>query len=245
MNKNFRKTDFVPVLAPAQNAGRKVVIAVDGPAASGKGTLSRKLAERLGYAWLDTGALYRAVGLAVLEMSGDPANAEDAAAAVGIVKRNLTPELLSSRALRTQAVASAASKVGAIPGVRVELLDFQREFALNPPGDVGGAVIDGRDIGSVVCPDADVKIFVTAHVNERARRRFAEVQATGATYEEILEDLVARDERDSQRAVAPMLPASDAYVIDTSTLNAGEVLEEAINLIRARFVEETSGSAAV
>lgn len=241
----FRKTDFITGTTPqATNKGR-IVIAVDGPSASGKGTLAKKLAERLGYAWLDTGALYRAVGLATIESGGDPSNARDALAAAEMVKRNLTPELLASPALRTHDVSDAASKVAAIADVRIELLDFQRNFAANPPGGLGGAVLDGRDIGTVVCPKADIKLFVTASPAERARRRCAELQVAdpSVTYESILADINARDERDSTRKAAPTRPAEDAYIIDTTRLNASATLEEAIAVIRSKFLEETAEKA--
>ena len=250
-NAPFRKTDFIPQ-KPQQNAAtddaqqKKIVIAVDGPAASGKGTLARRLAERLGYAYLDTGALYRAVGLAVLETGGNPANWADVSMAVDIIRRNLTPELLSNPALRSPEVSDAASKVAAIPEVRQALLDYQRAFAANPPGNVGGAVLDGRDIGTVICPTADIKFFVTASVEERARRRFEELKTTspdkGATTNQaqVLADLTRRDARDQTRSIAPTLAAQDAYVLDTTTLNVAETLDEAINVIRARFLSETN-----
>jgi len=239
---NFRKTDFVPHQGAAH---KKVVIAVDGPAASGKGTLAKKLAERLGYAYLDTGALYRAVAMATLEIGGDPAKLQDVEPALEIIKRNLTPELLANPALRTPEVSEGASKVAAIPEVRQALLDYQREFALNPPGFVGGAVLDGRDIGTIVCPDADIKFFVTAAPEERAKRRFEELQATkpGLTYEKVLSDLKARDTRDSTRATAPTAVAEDAYTLDTTRLNPAETLEEAIGVIRASFLAETNDNA--
>jgi len=245
---SFRKTDFIPPQqsAAADTPQKKVVIAVDGPAASGKGTLARRLAERLGYAYLDTGALYRAVGLATLETGGNPAQWSDVSMAVDIIRRNLTPELLSNPALRTPDVSDAASKVAAIPEVRQALLDYQHEFAANPPGNVGGAVLDGRDIGTVICPDADIKFFVTASVEERARRRFEELKTTspdkGATTNmaQVLADLKRRDARDQSRSIAPTLAAADAYVLDTTTLNIPETLDEAINVIRARFLAETN-----
>jgi cytidylate kinase len=232
---HFRKTDFQPqgVSAPAS----RIVIAVDGPSASGKGTLAKKLAERLGCAWLDTGALYRAVGFATLETGGDPSNFRDVAPALDIVKRNLTPELLSNAALRTAEVAEAASRVAALPEVRAALLDFQRDFAANPPEGAGGAVLDGRDIGTVVCPNADIKFFVTASVEERAKRRAAELK--GVSLEAVLADLKSRDARDAERAIAPTRPASDAYVLDTTALSAPEVVEEAVAVIRAKFLERT------
>lgn len=246
MQANFRKTDFIPQPKAAADANKKIVIAVDGPAASGKGTLAKKLATRLGYAYLDTGALYRAVGMATLETGANPESWGEVQTAVQIITRNLTPELLSSPALRTPEVAEAASKVAAIPEVRQALLDYQREFAANPPGNVGGAVLDGRDIGTVICPDADVKFFVTASVEERSRRRFEELKATspdkGAilSQSQVLADLKRRDERDQSRAAAPTKAATDAYVLDTTTLNAQQALDQAINVIRAKFLSETN-----
>lgn len=224
---------------------RKIVIAVDGPAASGKGTLARMMADRLGYAYLDTGALYRAVALATLELGGDPSKFEDVAPALAIIERNLTPELLANPALRSQAVSEASSKVAALPDVRVHLIDYQREFAKNPPGDVGGAILDGRDIGTVICPDADLKFFVTASAEERARRRFEELKigAPGLTLEKVLQDIQQRDQRDSSRKVAPTVAAKDAYILDTTRLNAAKTLEEAIAVIRAKFLSESTGTA--
>ncbi|MBU6474766.1 MAG: (d)CMP kinase [Alphaproteobacteria bacterium] len=218
-----------------------MVVAVDGPAASGKGTLARKIAERLGYAYLDTGALYRAVALAALEMGSDPSRIEDVRPAIDIVLRNLTLELLSSPALRRPEVSEAASKVAALPEVRKELLAFQRAFAENPPGDVGGAVLDGRDIGTVVCPDADVKFFVTAKPEERAQRRFRELQWSHPllTLEGVLADLLRRDQRDSGRDVAPATPADDAYLLDTTKLSPPEVLDTAIHTVRQKLLTVT------
>jgi cytidylate kinase len=214
----------------------RIVIAVDGPAASGKGTLARKLAERLGYAYLDTGALYRAVALAVLELGGDPSDVDDVKPALAIIRRNLTPELLANPELRTAAVSEAASRVAAIPHVRAELLDYQREFAKNPPGSVGGAILDGRDIGTVICPDADIKFFVTAKVEERARRRFKELEKTGISYDQVLSDLKARDQRDAGRSVAPTLAAVDSYTLDTTALDAAAALEEAVAVLKSKLL---------
>lgn len=207
-----------------------MIIAIDGTAASGKGTLARRLAGHLGLPHLDTGALYRACALHLLSEAGDPGDEAAAIAAAGRVR----PEDAENPALRTDAVAQAASKVSALPGVRLALLAFQRDFAAQP----GGAVLDGRDIGTVVCPDADAKIFVTADVAVRAQRRFEELQAAGETviYGAVLEDMKARDARDTQRAVAPLRPAEDALVLDTSHLTPDEVVDRAL-----AFVHERSG----
>lgn len=235
----FKNTYVSPNVVPGTE--RKIVIAIDGPAASGKGTLARKLAERLGYAFLDTGALYRAVALAALELGGDPARIEDVEPALGIIGRNLTMELLASPVLRRPEISEAASKVAALPKVRNELLEFQREFAKNPPGNAGGAVLDGRDIGTVVCPNADIKLFVTATAEERAERRFKELQRRlpQLTFEQVLEDIVARDQRDSSRKIAPTLPADDAFLLDTTKLSPDEVLGKAINVVQEKFLTAT------
>lgn len=244
---NFRKTDFIPKEQPEgkQQSKGKIIIAVDGPAASGKGTLAKRLAERLGYAYLDTGALYRAVALATLETGGDPSSFDDVSPALAIVKRNLTPELLENPELRSPEVAEASSKVAALPEVRIDLLDYQREFANNPPEGKGGAVLDGRDIGTVVCPKADIKFFVTASVEERAKRRLEELKVSRSevTYDKVLNDLKERDQRDTLRKVAPTIAADDAYVLDTTVLNPQQTVEEAISVIRARFLEETADNA--
>jgi cytidylate kinase len=206
-----------------------IVIAIDGPAASGKGTLARRLAEHLGFAHLDTGALYRAAALLVLEQAGDPADPATAARAAGLVK----PELLSDPRLRDEAVSAAASIVAAIPAVRRALLDLQRDFAARPPKAAKGAILDGRDIGSVVCPAAQVKLFLTASVEERARRRVEELrhQGTAAILEDVLQDLKERDARDSERRAAPMSATRDATVIDTTPLDADAVFERVSGVI--------------
>lgn len=243
MTANFRQQDTAQtaIQNSAQALKGNVVIAVDGPSASGKGTLAKKIAERLGYAYLDTGALYRAVALATIEIGGDPSNINDVIPALTMVKKYLTPELLSNPELRQEEVSSAASQVAALPEVREQLLEFQREFAKNPPGYVGGAVLDGRDIGTVICPDAHVKFYVTASVEERAKRRFKDVESTGVSYETVLFDLKERDARDQNRAVAPAKAAENAVTIDTTNMNAAEALEEAVNVIRVRFLAEAEG----
>ncbi|AWK87706.1 (d)CMP kinase [Azospirillum thermophilum] len=219
-----------PVKGPATVAvhTRPLVIAIDGPAASGKGTLAKRVAAAYGFAHLDTGSLYRAVGVAVLRAGGDPADP----AAAGRAARDLHPEdgILADPDLRTDEAAQAASKVAAVPEVRAALLEFQRRFAEQPPGGAPGAVLDGRDIGTVVCPGADAKLFVTASVEVRADRRLKELQGRGipAIPSDVLEDMKARDARDSQRAVAPLRPAADAFVLDTSALDADQAYAAAI-----------------
>ncbi|MCV6584521.1 MAG: cytidylate kinase [Marinibacterium sp.] len=196
-------------------------IAIDGPAAAGKGTLSRGIAEHFGLAHLDTGLLYRAVGARVRD--GDEAVA---------AAQSLTQADLARDDLRSADVAQAASVVAAIPEVRAALVAFQRSFARRD----GGAVLDGRDIGTVICPDAEVKLYVTASAEVRATRRFHELQAGGSdtTYDAVLEDVKARDHRDANRAEAPMKPADDAVILDTSDLDIGTVLAQAIKIVGNR-----------
>ncbi|MBT5300319.1 MAG: (d)CMP kinase [Rhodospirillaceae bacterium] len=209
-----------------------MIIAIDGPAAAGKGTLARRLAEHFNLAYLDTGLIYRAVGRKVLD---DGADANDAVAAE-VVARALVPADLERDGLRTDETAQAASKVSAVPGVRAALLDFQRDFAQAPPAGFQGAVLDGRDIGTVVCPDADVKIFISADVEVRAKRRVKELQdrVGEAIYARVLEDMMERDARDSDRAVSPLEPAADAHTLDTSNLDADQVLATALEIIGSR-----------
>jgi len=208
-----------------------LIITVDGPAAAGKGTLARRLAEFLDYDFLDTGSLYRAVGLQVLRAGGNPA---DTAAAVAAAEA-LDLDLLNDIALRSEAAANAASVVAAQPPVRAALLDFQRNFARNPPGGTG-TVLDGRDAGTVVSPEAEVKLFITASLEARARRRLHELQAKGQTaiWDAVLQDMQDRDARDSKRDVAPLKPAADAVVIDTTELSPDQVFEKALAIVEAK-----------
>jgi cytidylate kinase len=209
------------------------VVAIDGPAASGKGTLARRLAGRFELAHLDTGKLYRATAFLALEIGGDPADPETATVAAARV----TPALLSDQRLLGEAVAAASSLVAAVPAVRAALLDFQREFAANPPASDGrqprGAVLDGRDIGTAVCPDAAVKLFVTASPEARAERRLKELRQRNAAaiYGDVLQDMKERDARDSSRRVAPLAAAPDAVIIDTTGLDADQVFEQASDII--------------
>ena len=213
-------------------SGKPVIIAVDGPAASGKGTLARRLARHFGYAHLDTGALYRAVGLALIRAGKDPDDAEAAVAAA----RALDYRLLDDPGLRDEATADAATRVAAIPGVRAALLDFQREFTRMPPGGAPGAVLDGRDIGTVICPDAAYKIFIDADVNVRAGRRVKELRDRGieAIHARVLRDMRERDARDRGRSVAPLVPADDAFVLDSSALDADAAFSAALTFIASR-----------
>lgn len=213
-------------------ADAPVVVAVDGPAASGKGTVARRLAARLGFAHLDTGLLYRAAARRAIETGADPADSAAAARAA----QDLTAADLRGEGLRDETVSAAASVVAADAAVRAALLDFQRGFAAAPPGHAPGAVLDGRDIGTVVCPDAAVKIFLDAPVEVRAHRRLRELLERGAKgiYSEVLRDMEARDARDRGRAAAPLAPAEDAFVIDTSTMDADEVFREALAHFTAR-----------
>jgi cytidylate kinase len=206
-----------------------MIIAVDGPAAAGKGTLAKRLARHFGLAHLETGLLYRAVGLGALRRGADPADPAAALAAA----RGLRPEDLADPELRGEAAAEAASKAAALPAVRAALIEFQRAFAKAPPGGARGAVLDGRDIGTVVCPDADVKLFLTAGVEVRAGRRARELRERGreAIDSRVLEDMRERDARDQGRAVAPLTPATDAHVIVTDDLDADGVFARALAVI--------------
>lgn len=209
------------------------VIAIDGPSAAGKGTLARRIAAAMDYAHLDSGTLYRAVAAKLLAEGRDPA---DCAAAVAVA-RALVPAEIEELSLRGEAVAAAASVVAALQPVRDALVGFQRAFAAEPPGGKKGAVLDGRDIGTVICPDAPVKFFVTAATETRAMRRHRELIARGeaSIYARVLQDMQERDARDQQRAAAPLKAAKDAVVLDTSALSEDEVFEAAIQTIRDRL----------
>ncbi|MCG6559901.1 cytidylate kinase [Ruegeria sp. 1NDH52C] len=197
-------------------------VAIDGPAAAGKGTISKAVAAHFGFAHLDTGLLYRAVGRRTLK-----GEAAEAAA------RDLRPEDLERDDLRTAEVAQAASKVAVVPEVRAALVDFQRAFARR----AGGAVLDGRDIGTVICPEAEVKLFVTASAEIRAERRYLELVGKGhdTTREAVLADVRERDARDADRATAPMKPAKDAVLLDTSTMDIPTALSAAIAEIERKL----------
>jgi cytidylate kinase len=204
-----------------------MIVAIDGPAASGKGTLGKRLAHHYGYRHLDTGVIYRAVAKVLLDAGADLTDEAHAVAAA----LELDPEKFGDPVLKTQRVGDAASVVSAIPRVREVLVNFQRQFAADPPG----AVLDGRDIGTVICPNADVKIFVVADPRVRARRRTLEAKARGELVDEaeVLEDILKRDERDQNRAVAPLKAAADAYLLDNSHLDIEGGVRAAIEIVEA------------
>lgn len=209
-----------------------MIIAVDGPVAAGKGTLARRLAGALGLAYLDTGSIYRAVAAKILAAGGDP---EDHGLAVEAAL-GLDPADLARGDLRREDVGQAASKVAANQAVRAALLDFQRRFARQPPGGESGAVLDGRDIGTVVCPGAEVKFFLTASIEARAARRHKELLQRGeeSIYARVLQDLRERDARDSGRSTAPMKAAEDALRLDTSEMDADQAFAAAMAEIANR-----------
>jgi len=208
---------------------RSFVVAIDGPAASGKGTLARRLAERFGLAHLDTGKLYRATALLLLDAGADPADPEAATDAA----RRVDPASLGDPRLLSEPVARVSSVVAAIPELRAALLAMQRDFAAHPPAPARGAVLDGRDIGTAVCPDAAVKLFVNASPEARAERRAKELRERGAAviYRDVLQDMKERDARDSMRRVAPLVAAPDAVILDTTGLDADQALEQASDII--------------
>ena len=204
-----------------------MIIAIDGPAASGKGTIARQIASVYGLHHLDTGLLYRAVAKAVLDAGHSPADIQQATAAAVA----LNPKQFDENALKAQAITEASSVVAAIPQVREALINYQRAFATKPPG----AVLDGRDIGTVIAPGADVKLFVVATREERARRRVLELRRRGedADEQDVLADLMRRDERDSKRTTAPLVQAADAHLLDTTHLGIDAAFRAAVAIIEA------------
>ncbi|MFA5040759.1 MAG: (d)CMP kinase [Bdellovibrionales bacterium] len=209
-----------------------LVIAIDGPSASGKGTIAKKLAAHFGFAHLDTGLLYRAVALAVMQNGGDPSDAKEAEKAALTLDASKIMDSKDESELRSDKVSLAASKVAAIPAVRAALLKFQKDFCATPPQGKKGAVLDGRDIGTVIAPDAPVKIFVTASAEARAMRRFKELQGRGhkTSYDAVLADMQERDMRDIERSIAPTKPAPGAAVLDSTKLNAEQAFTEALKI---------------
>lgn len=205
-----------------------MIIAVDGPTASGKGTISQELARHFGLPFMDTGLLYRAVGWQVAQLGGDPDNENDA-----LIGCDFADSLLARPDLRTEEIGGLASRVSVHPAVRAALIQRQRDFA----NQDGGAVLDGRDIGTVIAPHADVKLFVTASPEARARRRHEEMLARGepSDFAAMLADIIARDERDASRATAPLKAAADALLLDTTNLAIGAAVQAAIAAVEARL----------
>ena len=224
-----------PLFGLAATTATEMIIAIDGPAASGKGTLGKRLAAHFGLRHLDTGLLYRAVAKALLDAGH---SLEDRAKALAAAQA-LDPAGLDERTLKTHAIGEAASIVSAFPEVRAALIELQRDFAKKPPG----AVLDGRDIGTVIAPDAQVKIFLTASAAERARRRVAELKTNAEPADEavILADIERRDERDRTRAVAPLRPAADAHLLDTTHLAIDAAFRAAIDIVEAVRAGRTRG----
>jgi CMP/dCMP kinase len=212
-----------------------MIIAVDGPAAAGKGTIARALASHFGFHFLDTGSLYRRAGLALLKSGAD---ARDVEAAANIAGR-IDEFPFQDDELRTETIAQMASMVAVIPEVRAALRQFQRDFAVKPPG----AVLDGRDIGTIVCPDADAKLFVTASREVRAERRFEELRNAGVpvTPNMVKAEIAARDERDRTRAASPLIPAPDAMILDTSDLTIAQAVAAAVAYVMERAASKQSG----
>lgn len=210
----------------------KFTVAIDGPAAAGKGTISKAVAAAFGFSHLDTGLLYRGVGLKSLAISNADLTTEVAVR----LAQNLTPDDLLNENLRTAEVAQAASRIAVIPQVRDVLLAFQRDFANRD----GGAVLDGRDIGTVICPDADVKMFITASAQVRAERRFLELDGNGhdVTRAGVLADVIARDKRDVERDTAPLIAAADAVTIDTSDLHVDQAIQVAVDVVRQSYPKD-------
>lgn len=225
---------------------KPIIIAIDGTAASGKGTLARRLAAHFDYAYLDTGALYRAVAHYTLAQQGDPDNADDALKGVAQLIRlnigdNMTQSLFApdlEKAIRLPAIGQAASQVARLPAVRAAILDYQRNFAALPPGGKGGAVLDGRDIGTIVCPNATHKFYVDAKPQVRAERRLLELQqnnspkiSTIPDLQQVLDDINTRDTQDKTRKIAPLRRAETAHLLDSSYLSIEEALSAALALI--------------
>ncbi len=210
------------------------VITIDGFTASGKGTLASKIANELGFSYMDTGALYRGVAKTVLDMGLNPAVAEDAVKGAYALKNNYDVSIQNDPSIRTEAVSKGASEVAAVNDVRAILLDLQKDFCQS---DCDGVVIEGRDTGTVICPEADIKFFIEASAEVRAERRFKQLQGNGmdADLNEIIKQLNIRDGRDAGRSIAPTKPADDAIVIETSDMNAQQVFDKVLGEVKAKL----------
>lgn len=212
------------------------IVAIDGPSASGKGTLSKLIAESLGFAHLDTGLVYRYLARAVLDKGLDESQPKAVISLAREIEKVFCFDDVDPSILRSDEVSQMTSKTSAIPEVRDILKDIQHGFAVSPPAPFEGAVLDGRDIGTVICPEADVKLFVTASAEVRAKRRYKELHNVDKSvmYDAVLQEMRERDERDSNRSVAPLRPADDAIVLDTSDLTIDQALQKSIEIIRSR-----------
>lgn len=213
------------------------IITIDGPEASGKGTLARQLAAHFNFYHLDTGAIYRCVAHAVLAAGANPDDAAQSAAAANDLAARFDISMLQNPDIRTAAVGQAASKTSIHPPVRAALLNIQRHLAQNPPAPYVGSVLDGRDTGTVICPDATLKIYLTADAAVRAKRRFDEFTAKGqtTTFEAVLANLTERDARDMNREIAPLKPAPDAFILDTTDTDAAGALKSAIFMVNQKL----------
>lgn len=221
-----------------------MIIAIDGTSASGKGTLAKKLQDYFDFVYLDTGALYRAVGKILLDAGDDPTDADKAQKAALSLSPDSIRFLQNNPDIRNEKCGAAASKVSAIPEVRKILFDFQRQFALHPVKEDGtpakGAILDGRDIGTVVCPEAEIKLYLIASAEVRAKRRLKELQEKGicVIYDEILKEVKERDERDAKRSVAPLKPADDAWILDTSDKTIDDVFADVVDYIKGKMKQQ-------
>ena len=226
--------------AAKPSVSQSIVIAVDGTAASGKGTLAKKLAQHFGFAHLDSGALYRLAAFSVLEAKGNPQNEADALRGAQTIDFNLAGD----PRIRTDIIGKAASHVAAIPAVRTALFDFQKNFLTNPPGGGPGAVMDGRDIGTVICPTATAKLYVDARVEVRARRRWAELKAMGIrrAEQDVVAELAARDAADKSRPISPLKQAPDADLLDTSDLGIDAAFAAALALVSPKVAKALGAS---
>jgi cytidylate kinase len=218
---------------------KNTIIAIDGPAASGKGTIAKRLAKYLGYAHLDTGKLYRVVGYKISQKYPNltPEIADTIHSEAAEIAASITTQDTELAELETETVGRYASIVSAMPQVREALLKFQQNFAQTPPNGLKGAVLDGRDIGTVIAPDADFKFFITASADTRANRRFLQLQSAGKSVTEaaILQDILARDKRDMERKTAPLKPADDAVIIDTTNASIDEVFEQVLKICQKNY----------
>ncbi len=219
---------------------KKVIIAVDGPAASGKGTFAKGLAKKLGYAYLDTGSIYRAIAHEVLERGGDPQNIDDVEPVLQTIKYPLPDAVLNNPDLRTSEIEKATPYIGAMQEAQARVKIYQEEFVKNPPKNSDGAVLDGRDVGTSVFPNADVKFYITATAKERAKRRYQQQKAhkPGLTVETVLKEITLRDAHDMNRQFSPLRPASDAHTIDTTNDTPVEALEKGVKIVKSKLADE-------